>query len=54
MSALPEIERIIISLALEGVKQSDIADVVGLSNTNVRVKIHRIKEKLARKFKENE
>lgn len=54
ISALPEIERIIISLALEGVKQSDIADVVGLSNTNVRVKIHRIKEKLACKFKENE
>jgi RNA polymerase sigma-70 factor (ECF subfamily) len=32
------------------VKQAEIAKVVGLSETNIRVKVHRIKEKLAKKF----
>jgi RNA polymerase sigma-70 factor (ECF subfamily) len=36
------------------VKQSEIASIVGLSEANIRVKIHRIKEKLTQKFKENE
>jgi len=39
---LPEIERIIISLELEDVKQAEIASIVGISEANVRVKIHRI------------
>ncbi|SFE42578.1 RNA polymerase sigma factor [Thermoflexibacter ruber] len=52
ISELPEIERIIISLELEDVKQAEIAQIVGLSEGNVRVKIHRIKEKLAQKLKE--
>ena len=46
-------ERIIISLELEDVKQAEIAKIVGLSEANIRVKIHRIKEKLTQKFKEN-
>lgn len=54
ISELKEIERIIISLELEQVKQSEIAMIVGISETNVRVKIHRIKEKIAIKFKEHE
>lgn len=53
IAELPETERIIISLELEDVKQSEIAKIVGLSEANVRVKIHRIKEKLTQKFKEN-
>lgn len=53
IAALPETERIIISLELEEVKQAEIAKIVGLSEANVRVKIHRIKEKLTQKFKEN-
>ncbi len=52
ISELPETERIIISLELENVKQSAIAQIVGLSEANTRVKIHRIKEKLTQKFKE--
>jgi len=47
---LPEIDRIIISLELEDVKQAEIAAIVGLSETNVRVKIHRIKERLTQKL----
>jgi RNA polymerase sigma-70 factor (ECF subfamily) len=54
ISALPETERIIISLELEAIKQTEIAQIVGLSEANVRVKIHRIKEKLTQKFKEHE
>ncbi|NEU08956.1 sigma-70 family RNA polymerase sigma factor [Flavihumibacter sp. R14] len=51
IAELPETERIIISLELEGLPQAEIAAIVGLSNGNIRVKIHRIKEKLAQKFK---
>jgi len=51
ISELPEIERIIISLELEDIKQIEIANIVGISEGNVRVKIHRIKEKLTQKFK---
>lgn len=53
ISELPEVERIIIALELEEVKQSEIAGIVGLSEGNIRVKIHRIKEKLTQKFKEH-
>lgn len=53
ISELPEIDRIIISLELEEIKQAEIATIVGLSEANVRVKIHRIKEKLTQKFKEH-
>lgn len=53
IAELPETDRVIISLELEDVKQAEIAKIVGLSEANVRVKIHRIKEKLTQKFKEN-
>ncbi|WP_027076408.1 RNA polymerase sigma factor [Maribacter antarcticus] len=53
ISELQEVERIIISLELEDMNQKEIAEIIGLSEGNVRVKIHRIKEKLAQKFKKN-
>lgn len=53
ISELPEMDRIIISLELEDVDQSEIAKITGLSDSNIRVKIHRIKEKLSKKFTEN-
>ncbi|SHI59504.1 RNA polymerase sigma factor [Aquimarina spongiae] len=53
ISELKEIDRIIISLELEDIDQKEIAKIVGISEGNVRVKIHRIKEKLTKKFKEN-
>jgi len=53
IAELEETERIIISLVLEDLPQAEIAEIVGLSAGNVRVKIHRIKEKLAVKFKAN-
>ncbi|SEA33658.1 RNA polymerase sigma-70 factor, ECF subfamily [Arachidicoccus rhizosphaerae] len=54
ISELPQTDRIIISLELEDIKQAEIASIVGLSESNVRVKVHRIKEKLMKKFKEHE
>ncbi|HEY1038402.1 MAG TPA: sigma-70 family RNA polymerase sigma factor [Bacteroidia bacterium] len=54
ISELGETDRIIISLELENIKQSEIAEIVGISETNVRVKIHRIKEKLTLKFRRYE
>jgi len=53
ITELKEIDRIIISLELEDVKQAEIANIIGISEANVRVKIHRIKEILTLKFKEN-
>jgi RNA polymerase sigma-70 factor (ECF subfamily) len=53
IAELEETERIIISLVLEDLPQAEIAAIVGLSNVNTRVRIHRIKEKLANKFKKD-
>jgi RNA polymerase sigma-70 factor (ECF subfamily) len=53
IAGLEETERIIISLVLEDLPQAEIASIVGMSNINIRVKIHRIKEKLSKKFKEH-
>lgn len=53
ISELPEIDRIIISLELEDIKQAEIARIVGLSESNIRVKIHRIKDRLTKKFAEH-
>ncbi|MCE7863598.1 MAG: RNA polymerase sigma factor [Bacteroidetes bacterium CHB5] len=52
IAVLPEVDRIIISLELEGIKQAEIAQIVGLSESNIRVKIHRIKDRLTKRFKE--
>lgn len=43
---LPLIEKTIVSLVLEGVDYSNIAEITGLNEGNIRVKIHRIKNKL--------
>lgn len=53
ISQLPELDRLIIGLSLEGVKQSDIAEIMGLKHNTVRVRIHRIKETLTQKFSSN-
>lgn len=53
ISELPETDRVIISLELENIKQAEIASIVGLSEANMRVRIHRIKEKLTEKFANN-
>jgi RNA polymerase sigma factor (sigma-70 family) len=43
---LPEVDRLIIMMILEQVEYEEIAKVIGLNETNLRVKIHRIKKRL--------
>lgn len=50
ISELTEINRIIISLTLEGMDQKQIAEVTGLTHANVRTRVHRIKEELYQKL----
>lgn len=50
ISELQEIDRLIISMELEELPQAEIARVVGMTDANVRVRVHRIKEKLTLKF----
>lgn len=53
IAALEETERIIISLVLEDLPRAEIAAILGISHANVRVKVHRIKEKLTIKFRDH-
>lgn len=46
ISKLEENERIIITLVLDKVPYPEIAEISGISEGNLRVKIHRIKQKL--------
>jgi RNA polymerase sigma-70 factor (ECF subfamily) len=54
IAQLPELDRIIISLELEEIKQAEIARITGLGESNIRVRIHRIKEKLHQEFLHHE
>ena len=51
ISTLSEMDRLIIGFYLEDLSQKKIAEIVGLSHTNIRVRIHRIKEFLTKKMK---
>jgi RNA polymerase sigma-70 factor (ECF subfamily) len=52
ISELKEVERIIIALELEDINQKEIAKIVGISESNVRVKNKRkIKTKIQEKWK---
>lgn len=53
IAQLEEMDRIIISLVLEDIPQSEIAAITGLSETNTRVRVHRAKERLTKKIKVN-
>ena len=46
ISRLPLLDMIIISLVLEEASSNEIAAITGLTESNVRVRIHRAKEKL--------
>lgn len=53
IAELAEMDRIIITLFMEDVPQQKIAEITGLTHSNVRVKVHRIKKGLLKKFEEN-
>ncbi len=54
IAKLPEMDRLIISLYLEDLKQSEISQITGLSEVNVRVKIHRIKSALTKNIRNDD
>jgi RNA polymerase sigma-70 factor (ECF subfamily) len=43
---LPEIERAMIMMALEEISYEEIAETIGITQNNVRVRMNRIREKL--------
>lgn len=50
ISELPELDRAIMILYLEEKSYKEIADILGLTETNIATKINRIKNKLKAKF----
>ncbi len=50
---LTEIDRMIISLYLDGYGNEEIAEITGLTKNNIAVKLHRVKESLTKKIKAN-
>ncbi len=50
---LNAIDRLVIMMVLDGLDHESISEVMGIKETNVRVKIHRIKKRL-KKILENE
>lgn len=53
INTLEESDRLIISLVLEDLPQKDIAIITGISEGNIRVKIHRIKQTLTQQFNQH-
>jgi RNA polymerase sigma-70 factor (ECF subfamily) len=49
---LNEIEKLIIALYLEDIKYSEIAEIIGLTEKNISVRISRIKEKIKKSYDE--
>jgi len=50
LNLLSVIDKALISLLLEGLSMREIAEVIGLTEPNVKVKIHRIKDELKQRF----
>ena len=50
LKMLSVIDNTILSLLMEGLSTKEIADVIGITEPNVRVKIHRIKTEIKRKI----
>jgi RNA polymerase sigma-70 factor (ECF subfamily) len=51
LNQLSVIEKALISLVLEGLSMKEIADVIGITESNVKVKIHRVKTQLKNKLR---
>ena len=46
LGLLTPVEKSIVLLTIEGYKQPEIAETLGISGENIRVKVHRIRKKL--------
>ena len=54
ISKLEESERIIITMVLDEVPYNEIAEISGISEGNLRVKVHRIKQRLTELYNQYE
>jgi RNA polymerase sigma factor (sigma-70 family) len=54
MRRLPETDRAILSLHLDGYENSEIAAIIGITNNHVAVKLHRCKQQLSNLIKVKE
>jgi len=48
---LNEVDRMIMTLHMEGYKNPEIAEITGMKQNNINVRLHRIKEKIINQFK---
>ena len=48
---LGEIDRMVITLHLDGYENDEIADITGFTKNHVAVKLHRVKESIMKKLK---
>ena len=53
IARLDENDRLIITMVLDEIPYPDIAEISGISEGNLRVKIHRIKQKLTKLYNQN-
>lgn len=53
INQLSILDKLLISLMLEGLSMREIADIIGITEPNVKVKIHRIKNELREQLKTN-
>ena len=51
LNQLSVIDKALISLMLEGLSMKEISDIIGITEPNVKVKIHRVKTQLKEKLK---
>jgi len=51
---LDKIDRSIALLLLDGFSYKEMAEILGISESNVGVKIHRIKQRLTKRAEENQ
>ena len=54
ISQLPEVERLLITLVLEEVPYQEISEILNISQGNLRVRIHRVKQSLIQLFNKYE
>ena len=54
MLKLNTVDRTLVSLYLEELSTREIAEITGISETNVRVRIHRIKERIKNEWEEKQ